>query len=145
MTASHADELQLFECFIERTQADLPEDYLRGAQGAVIAGPDLIRGLDQFSQSKYSAGWIPSNVEGQFQREIPDCNSCLQVRKLGEFWNIQRIIIGQENREEFQALVFAFGYNPIVTRTHEEAIRLAEHCHPVARAPMAGCWVEICR
>jgi hypothetical protein len=42
---------QLFECFIGRGTAGLPEDFLSAAKGVVVAGPDLIRGLDDFSGS----------------------------------------------------------------------------------------------
>jgi hypothetical protein len=143
MTALYPDEPQTFEGFIDRAQADLPGHYLSGAKGVIIAGPDLIGGLDEFSDSERSPGWIPSNDGKVFQRDILELNSGLRVNKLGEFWHIQRIIIGQYNREEFQALVFAFENVPICTRTHEDAIRLAEHCHPVTRSPVAGCWVEI--
>jgi hypothetical protein len=42
-----------------------------------------------------------------------------------------------------QVLAVAFENVPICTRTFRDAIRLAEHCHPVTRAPMAGCWFDL--
>ena len=42
-----------------------------------------------------------------------------------------------------QALVVAFENVPVCTRTFRDSIRLAEHCHPETRAPMAGCWLEL--
>jgi hypothetical protein len=142
MTALYPDEPQIFECFIDRAHTDLPEHYFIGARGVIVAGSDLISGLDDFLKSNLSPVWTPSNDGNVFDRDLPELNSCLRVHRLGKFWFVQRIL-GESNPEEFQGLVVAFENVPICTRTSEEAIRLAEHCHPVTRSPMAGCWVEI--
>jgi len=145
MSEFYPDEVapQIFEHFIARAKAGLPEDYLSSAKGVVVAGPDLFRGLSGVSGSDYSPGRVPSYGGAVFERDLPEENGCLRVNQLGEFWYVQRIIVGQYNREEFQALVVAFENVPICTHTSDEAMRLAEHCHPVPRSPMAGCWVEI--
>jgi hypothetical protein len=144
MNEFYPDEVapQLFECFIARAQTGLPEDYLSSAKGVVVAGPDLLRGVSGVSKSGYS-NWIASWGGAVFERDLPEENGCLRVNQLGEFWYIQRIVIGRYNREEFQGLVLAFEHAPICTNTYQEAMRLAEHCHPVPRPPMAGCWVEV--
>jgi hypothetical protein len=144
MSGIYTDEVipQLFEPFITRAEAGLPEAYLSAAKGVLVAGPDLIRGLDYLSGSDYS-DWVPSQDSAVLERVFPELNSCLRVSRHGEFWYVQRIIVGQYNREEFQALVVAFENVPICTHTSDEAMRLAEHCHPVPRSPTAGCWVEI--
>ena len=49
-SGSQNEELapQLFECFIDRAEADLPEFFHEWAKGALIAGPDLIRPLEDY-------------------------------------------------------------------------------------------------
>jgi hypothetical protein len=58
MSVLHTDEVapQLFECFIDRAEADLPELFPKEAKGAVVAGPDVIRGLEDYSDSYESWG-----------------------------------------------------------------------------------------
>jgi hypothetical protein len=133
---------QLFECFIDRAQADLPDDFLSVAKGVAVAGPDLIRGLDDFSKSKHSTDWKPADEGAVFHRDWPDVTGGVLVNRIGEFWYIQRALVNECNRAEYDVLVIAFENVPICTRTHEEAIRLAEHCLPVPRWPMAGYWAK---
>jgi hypothetical protein len=142
MSEYSSDEVapQLFECFIGRGTAGLPEDFLSVAKGVVVAGPDLIRGLDDFSGSD---DWIPRDDGAVFYRDLPDVNGGLLVHRIGGFWYVQIIIFREHNRgAEYWVLVVAFENVPMCTRTSDEAIRLAEHCHPIPRSPMAGCWVK---
>ena len=52
MSGSQTDEIapQLFECFIDRAEANLPEFFPEEAIGALVAGPDLIRPLEDYSE-----------------------------------------------------------------------------------------------
>lgn len=147
MSVLHTDEAepQLFE-FIDRAQSGLPEHFLSTAKEVAVAGPDLIRELEDYSGSYKSWGWIAGADGTSFQvgyvdRVSPDQQAVLvgiHIEQRGEFWYIRRYIDGRG----YQVLVVAFEYVPICTRTFRDAIRLAEHCHPVTRAPMPGCWVN---
>jgi hypothetical protein len=144
MCEPYLDEVmpQLFESFIDRSQAALPDDFLNAAKGVVVAGPDLTRGLAKCSDSDFSSGWMPADDGTVFHRDFCDLNGGLIVNRIGEFWYVQTAIVRERHRAEYWVLVVAFDNVPICTRTHEEAIRLAEHCHPNPRPPMPGCWVK---
>jgi hypothetical protein len=141
MGESQGEEIapQLFECFIDRAEAHLPEFFHEWAKGALIAGPGLIRSLADYSGSYESWGWERS-VGAAFRRPSKTNYGELNITKGGEFWYIYR-----ENDLTCitQALVVAFEDVPICTRTFRDAIRLAEHCHPIARAPMPGYWLNL--
>lgn len=141
MRGLYNDEVapQLFE-FIDRTRSGLPEHFLSKAKGVAVACPDLIRGLDDFSNSDNSWIHIPGSYGDGYARDFPEDNITLLVNQLGEFWYIQRMIVG--NNSDLQELVFAFESLPICTRTFKDAMRLAEHCHPETRAPLLD-WVTI--
>jgi hypothetical protein len=145
MSGSQTDEVapQLFECFVDRAEANLPEFFPKEAKGAVVAGPDLIRGLEDYSGSHESWGWEASVDGTAFEcflpNDRPGIDVYLDIEQRGELWYIRR----QIGNDITQALVVAFENVPICTRTFRDAIRLAEHCHPDTRAPMAGCWVDL--
>jgi hypothetical protein len=77
MSGSQANEIapQLFECFIDRAEARLPEFFPKQAKGAVVAGPDLIRGLEDYSDSYESWGWEASVDGNAFRRGYVDRSS----------------------------------------------------------------------
>jgi hypothetical protein len=128
---------ELFERFIERADAGLKGDFIGTANGVVVAGRDLIRGLDNFSASD----WLPSYGGGGFDRELPDVHITLEVDRIGDYWYVRRSEYSEYDR--VLILAVAFEKVPICTRTADGAMRLADHCYPVPRWPMAGCWVEI--
>jgi hypothetical protein len=147
MSVLHTDEVapQLFECFIDRAEADLPELFPKEAKGAVVAGPDVIRGLEDYSDSYESWGW-KATIDGTaffrdpVGRDLPDKEAAfLEIEQRGQFWYIWR----HSDTGGPQVLVVAFENVPICTRTFREAIRLAEHCHPDTRAPMPGFWLDL--
>ncbi len=142
MSVLHPDDLapQLFECFMDRAQANMPKFFPSDAKGALVAGPDLLRELEDFPESYESWGYQRSTDGNAYERASPKVDGYLEVERWGEFWYILRTIKENKDPEQFQVLVLAFENVPICTRTFEDAIRLAEHCHPVARAPMAGYW-----
>jgi hypothetical protein len=129
---------QLFECFLDRTEAGLPENYLSMADGVLVAGPDLLRPLEAFPESYESWGYRSSIDGSAYERPLK--GGSLDVRREGNFWFMHRAVDDGEDGDKFQVLVVAFEDVPICTRTFEDAIRLAEHCHPETRAPMAGYW-----
>jgi hypothetical protein len=142
MSGSQTEEIapQLFERFIDRADANLPEFFHEYAKGALIAGPDLIRRSEDYSDSYESWGWERSIDGTAFRRASPIIDGELNITQRGDFWYIYR-----ENKLDGtpQALVVAFEDVPICTRTFRDAIRLAEHCHPIARAPMPGYWLNL--
>jgi hypothetical protein len=148
MSGSQTDELapQLFECFIDRAEANLPEFFPKEAKGAVVAGPDLIRELEDYSDSHESWSWDASVDNAHFRcgyvdRDDPNVDGELDIIQQAEFWYIYRVF----DPCRTQALVVAFENVPVCTRTFRDAIRLAEHCHPETRAPMAGFWLGVRR
>ena len=141
-SGSRSEEIapQLFECFLDRAEAHLPEFFHEWAKGALVAGPDLIRPLEDYSDSYESWGWERSIDGTDFRRFAKDIDGELNITQRGDFWYIYR---ENDLAGTSQALVFAFEDVPICTRTFRDAIRLAEHCYPVARAPMAGYWLNL--
>jgi len=148
MSGSQVDEIapQLFERFIDRTEALPPEFFPREAKGAVVAGPDLIRELEDYPDSHESWGWEASIDGNAFRRGYVDLSfppaiidGELDIERRGDFWYIYR----QFDPCRTQVLVVAFENVPVCTRTFRDAIRLAEHCHSETRAPMAGFWLDI--
>ncbi len=131
---------QLFE-FIDRTRSGLPDHFLSEAQGVAIACPDLFRGRDDFSNSDSSWIHMFSSPGDGYGRDFPETNIVSLVNQLGDFWYIQRLIVG-EHTSDFQELVTAFGNVPICTTTLKDAMRLAEHCHPETHSPLVD-WVNI--
>ena len=142
MSGSQTDEIapQLFECFIDRAEADLPEFFPQETRGALVAGPDLLAALEDFPKSYEIWGYRKSTDGDAYERAAPQIKGTLEVLRHGDFWYIRRQLEDAEGGDKFQVLVFAFENVPICTNTFENAIRLAEHCHPEARAPMAGYW-----
>jgi len=138
---------KLFECFIDRAEASLPEHFLSAAKGVLVAHPDLIGSLGDFSRSGYT--WKPNLRGDGFDSALPKERRILQVKQIGQFWYIQRIGVDRPDRFlDFQVLVFPFENVPFCTRTCEDAMRLAEHCSPMPCSPMPhppvpGCWVEL--
>jgi hypothetical protein len=127
---------ELFERFIERADAGPIGDLIGTANGVLVAGRDLIRGLDNFS----ARDWVPSHGGGGFDRELPDLHTTLWVDRIGDYWYVRRSEYSEYDR--VLILAVAFDNVPICTHTADDAMRLADHCYPVPRWPMAGRWVE---
>jgi hypothetical protein len=141
MSVSRAEEIQLFERFIERAeanlaQANLPEWFTQRAKGTLVAGPDLIGPLEDYSDSYESWGWERSPDGGAFRRFSRIPYGELNITQGGNLWYVYRHM---DLDCTGQALVVAEDV-PVCTRTFRDALRLAEHCNPVVREPMAGYW-----
>lgn len=146
---------RLFECYIERAQTEMPGFYLPNARGALIAGDDMLHAAGYVSGSYRPRGWTPAKP-GNYQRRIGGYT--LRVRQCGDrhsdHWVIDRlrtlkvngalVVLGYDYLI-VETLVCAFGSVPIWARKYQAAMRLAEHCHPIPRSPVAGCWIEAYR
>jgi hypothetical protein len=133
----------LFE-FVDRGESDIPADYLPAAPGVMFAGENALR----------AAGYIPgSNRPQGWRKHQPGCyrkrvgKHVLQVRQCGNsrstHWTIERFEPWAD--KGIEALVCTYGnFVPIWARTYQAAMRLAEHCYPIARPPVAGRW-EVAR
>jgi hypothetical protein len=58
---------------------------------------------------------------------------------MGDYWFVIRGT--SRSKLDFQYLALAFDEVPLCTRTDQEAMRLADHCHPFPGQTMGGCWV----
>ena len=132
---------QVFERDVDRSQISWPYPYWQDTPGVLIAGKDMLRAAGDAPGAADPYGWSPG--AGGFEK--PACNGIhtLRVNQWGDFWVPERsikLIIRRHKLQEIQALVFAFGQVPIWTHTRGAAMRLAEHCDPIPRTPVAGHW-----
>jgi hypothetical protein len=131
---------KLFECFLEREQSGLPTDVLPSAIGALLAGRDLLRAAGHSPGSEWPEGWFKVPSTDCFHRCCHETKYVLEVYKFGDYWFALRanaLLV-----ENLEALVLAFEQVPICTDTFQEAMRLADHCHPNPGLTMGGCWVR---
>ena len=126
----------LFE-FVERGETEMPADYLPEAPGVMFAGEDMLSAAGYVPGSNRPQGWRrlwPGNYRKYVGKHV------LMVRQSGgarsERWTIERL----DEDYKTEALVFPFGNVPIFARKYQAAMRLAEHCYPMPRPPVAGCW-----
>ena len=136
MSALHSNGVAplLFE-FVDRAETAMPTDYLPEAPGVLVTSetPNAAK-LD---------GWR-RHQPGDYRKRVG--KHVLQVRQCGNSksnrWTIERFEFF--DYKGMEALVFPFGHLPIWARTHQAAMRMAEHCYPVPQPPVVGCW-EVAR
>jgi hypothetical protein len=124
----------------------------------LLAGKDMLIAIGIVPGAPEPDGWTPGlplipEVDGRrawetadFEKPSPDGNRMLRAQRFGKFWMPERstkIISGRYKYREIERLVFAFGEIPIWTRTRQAAMRLAEHCDPIPRTPVAGLWLPV--
>jgi hypothetical protein len=85
---------------------------------ARIASDHLLSLAQYRLGSRPPAGWEPGGTDA-FTKVLR--GNRLLVRGAGEFWLVER--------EMEEVLVFTYGSLPLLTRTCEGAMWLAEHCH----------------
>lgn len=107
-------------------------------KGVLLAAEDLIRAAGYLPGSKRPAGWS-ERVDG-FGRRTEDRKYTLRVFKIGDYW----FVIRKTSRRllDLEYLALAFEQVPLCTRTDNEAMRLADHCHPAPGQTIGGCWVR---
>ena len=131
---------KLFERFVEREESGLPTDVLPGARGALVAGEDLLKAAGHFPGSEWPEGWSKAASADCFHRCCEETKYILEVDKIGDRWLVLRT--NALLAENLEALVLAFEQVPICTNTFQEAMRLADHCHPDPGQTVGGCWVK---
>jgi hypothetical protein len=135
---------RLFERIIDRDETALPSSYLPEAPGVLIASKDMLRAAGHTSHRRRPRGWTPRKP-GVFRKPIGN-ELLLQVRQCGDarsdHWTIEVVHQREFSREWVEALVCAFSGRPIWARTYQGAMRMAEHCHPLPRPPVAGRWAK---
>jgi hypothetical protein len=126
--------LKLFE-FIEREQALEPHQF-SNSTGVLLAGEGLLRAAGHVPGSRQPKGWREA-VDG-FGRRAEDKKYTLRTIKLGDYWFVMRRTLRSNVDMEYLAL--AFDEVPLCAQTAEEAMRLADHCHPDPGQTIPGCW-----
>ena len=137
--SSEADVYPKFFEFIEREQAALGPHLFANANGVCLAGEDLLRPAGHVPGSRRPKGWREA-VDG-FGRRAEDRKYTLRTIKLGDYWFVMR----RTNRSgmDMEYLVLSFGEVPVCARTAQEAMRLADHCHPDPGQTIPGCWCPV--
>jgi hypothetical protein len=72
-----------------------------------------------------------------------DGKTLLWVQQCGSDWIIERSRRADCGHTQDETLVCAFGSVPIWAPTYAAAMRLAEHCDPMPRSPVAGYWASV--
>jgi hypothetical protein len=104
---------------IDRSKTNLPDDFVPWAPGVVVPSDYLLQAARYHPGSAPLVGWYPGEL-GAFIKAMH--RNRLKVQPCGEFWRIERA--------ECEVLAYTFGSLPVVTRTAEAAMRLADYCHP---------------
>jgi hypothetical protein len=132
---------RLFDGIIDRAQTEMPNWYLPSADGALIAGEDMLDAVGHRSGVRHPAGWS-RGISG-FKKTARDGTTVLWVQQCGNFWIIERSLLLHGGYMKDETLVFVSGSRPIWTRTRQAAMQLAEHCDPMPRDPVAGYWADV--
>jgi hypothetical protein len=127
--------LKLFE-LIEREQSEKLCSLFPTKIGVLLAGEDLLRAAGHFPGSKPPKGWRKA-VEG-FGRRTKDRKYTLRAIKLGDYWFAMRTT--SRSHMDYEHLSLAFEELPLCASTAQEAMRIADHCHPDPRKTFRGCW-----
>jgi hypothetical protein len=130
-------------CDLDRSQTELPADYLPQAPAVMIAGEDLLREAGYVPGSRRPPGWKPFGA-GAFIKRSSDGKHVLRVRQCGNSrspWVTERLrdLFDEpawDDCQKLEALVLPFGPRPIWALTPQAAMRLAEY------PPVAGYWAD---
>jgi hypothetical protein len=107
---------------IERTNTDLPDDFVPWAVGVVTPSAYLLE--------QVGPHWGPWECTAPDVYQALFCRNKLMVRGCGELWTVERQID--------EVLVYSFGSLPVFTRTREAAMQLAEYCHALLPHGLGG-------
>ena len=132
----------LFDRTVDR-QGALPPFYLPDAPVALIASKDMLRVIE-LNHKHAPRGWT-QDEPGVFRKPVSKM-VLLRVRQCvdgqTDLWAIELLHRQMFDRTLVDALVCAFSGRPIWASTCQDAMRLAEHCYPLPRPPVAGCWIK---
>jgi len=132
----------LFDEILDRKQLDLPDWYLRSAEGAVIAGDHMLTAAGYRKGSYRPRGWRQID-RFSFTRVSNDGKRRLCVRLCGRYWTIERTEPRDGPLMNDYALVCAFSRRLVWARTRQAAMRLADYCDPNPLPPVAASWVDV--
>jgi hypothetical protein len=132
--------LRLFDGALDRAETEIPDWYLSQADGAVIAGEDMLRAAGWPGRSR-PAGW--SRGASGFKKTARDGKTILWVQRCGQFWIIERSLRVDAGVVKDETLVFAIGPRPIWTRTPGAGMWLAEYCDTTPPLLVAGYWADV--
>src|SRR5262249_49217344 len=131
----------LFEKFVRGARTEMPDWYLRSADGVLIAGEDMLRAAGHRPGAAPPTGGAPSAA--CFKKKARDGKTRPLVQRGGKLWIIERSVRLDSDYVKDETLVFAFGSRPIWTRTREAAMRLADLCDPIPAVAMSGYWTDV--
>lgn len=145
-----ANKLPLIECLLDRDQTDVPSYYLPDAEGVNIAGEAMLSAAGYRQRSNGSNDWLQQGWYKKdnhvFRRPTSDEDRILQVRRCGRFWVTEHYLKSEIDPVigiRPYALCCVFSERPIWTRGYRAAMKLAEHCDPIPRPPVAGRWKAV--
>jgi hypothetical protein len=118
--------------FIERTHTGLADWFMPHKIGAMIPSDDDIRAAGYRSGSKRPRAWTRKSVD-TFSKRVGGHTLWVRGTMKGprsKLWTSERV--GVTNDED-QVLIHALCRLPILNRTYQAAMRLAEFCHPNAQ------------
>jgi hypothetical protein len=107
---------------VDRRETKLSVDFVPWAPAVVVASDYSLKAARYRPGSGPPEGWYPGTPD-VFTKAMH--RNHLRVYRCGKFW--------LSERGACEALVYTFGSLPVVTRTPEAAMRLAEYCHPRPR------------
>jgi hypothetical protein len=132
--------------------ATLPSWFVPGARGVAIASETLLLKASAGNGS-CPAGWLSKDSGNVFERHtglhsqfVGDIGpKILVVRRCGEedLWTIEQWGAKRPNEHSDEVLVVTFGSTPLVTRSYQSAMQLADHCREYG-APPGLCWIDAC-
>lgn len=128
---------------IDRSELDLPDWFVPLARGVAIPTDHVLRKVGCRPGSHRPAYWThPTRdlfhlSQGQWG---------LTVEKIGQYWFAKRWERGTPRfpvEKPDEVLVFPFASTPIVARTYQPVIRVAQHCRWNEPQPFGYKWVTI--
>jgi hypothetical protein len=141
--SSTPDACRLFEAFLDRHQAHMPDIYVPDSKGALVAGEDILRAAGYCAGSRRPPGWrkyapgvFVKPLSSEFTLEVRQCGN-----SLSNLWTIER---SNHFASGYcvETLVCALEDVPIHAKTYQGAMRVAEYCHPSPQAPVPGRWIR---
>lgn len=122
---------------LSRVQAGLPDNFAPWAPGIVVPSTYLLNAAKARSEGLRAADWNNVDARGRpntgfFSKWLSE-GLTLRVRGCNRFWTVERSI----PHRVVQILVYPFGALPVFTRTHEQAMQLAEYCQPCPGGPVS--------